>query len=69
MGRYEYSDIERKILEGSRIPFAVYQYVDERVVLIIISDGFCEHFGYNDRAKAHHHMDNDMYADMHPAYA
>lgn len=66
MGRYEYSDIERKILEGSRIPFAVYQYVDERVVSLIISDGFCDLFGYTDRAKAHHDMDNDMYADTHP---
>ena len=66
MGRYEYSDIERKILEGSRIPFAVYQYVDERVVSLILSDGFCDLFGYTDRAKAHHDMDNDMYAETHP---
>ena len=66
MSRYEYSDVERKILERSRIPFAVYQFVDRRVVSLIISDGFCDLFGYTDRAKAHYDMDNDMYADTHP---
>ena len=66
MGRYEYSELERKILERSRIPFAVYQYVDEKVVSLILSDGFCDLFGYTDRANAHHDMDNDMYAETHP---
>lgn len=66
MLRYEYPDVERKILERSRVPLAVYQYIDGRVVSLVLSDGFCDLFGYTDRAKAHHDMDNDMYADTHP---
>ena len=66
MGKYEYSPIERKALEGSRVPFAVYQFVDKRVVTLILSDGFCDLFGYEDRAKAYYDMDNDMYIDTHP---
>jgi len=48
------------------MPFAIYQFVDRRVATLILSDGFCELFGYTDRAKAYHDMDNDMYVDTHP---
>ena len=53
-------------MEASRMPFAVYQFVDRRVVTLILSDGFCDLFGYDDRAKAYYDMDNDMYKDAHP---
>ena len=66
MGRYEYSDTERRVLERSKIPFAIFQSLDRRVVSIVISDGFCELFGYADRAKAHQDMDSNMYEDTHP---
>lgn len=66
MGKYEYTDIERKTLERSRAPFAIYQFVDRKVVTLILTDGFCELFGYSDRAKAYYDMDNDMYVDTHP---
>ena len=66
MEKYCFSDVERSRLEASRIPIAVYQFVDHRVVTLILSDGFCELFGYMDRADAYYDMDHDMYREAHP---
>lgn len=54
------------VLEGLQQPFAVYQLVDKRVVTLALSDGFCDLFGYKDRALAYYEMDHDMYRYTHP---
>ena len=66
MEKYSFSEQERSILEGLQQAFAVYQFVDKRVVTLILSDGFCDMFGYTDRSKAYYDMDHDMYKDTHP---
>ena len=66
MERYQFSETERAVMERSHIPFAVYQFLEKRVVTLILSDGFCRQFGYSDRATAMHDMDTDMYKDAYP---
>ena len=66
MEKYEFSREERLALEGMRIPLAVYQYIDKRVVTVLISDGFLDTFGYKDRETAVYDMDYDMYFGVHP---
>ncbi len=66
MERYLFPQQERKIIEGLHLPVAVYQFVEKKVVTLILSDGFCKLFGYEDRAKAYYDMDHDMYKDAHP---
>ena len=66
MDRYQFTEQERGTLERLRQPLAVYQFIDKRVVSLILSDGFCELFGYTDRAQAHYDMDYNMYRDTHP---
>lgn len=66
MERYEFSEEQRAVLESARVPFAIYQFIDKRVVTVVLSDGFCELFGYDDRGQAYYDMDNDMYKDAHP---
>ncbi len=66
MGLYRFSDSEFSNMENSRIPFAIYQYVDKRVVTVVLSKGFCDLFGYDDRTQAYYDMDNDMYKAVHP---
>ncbi|MCR5268452.1 MAG: EAL domain-containing protein [Lachnospiraceae bacterium] len=66
MERYEYPAEEKAILERSLVPFAVYQFVDQRVVTLVLSVGFCKLFGYEDKSKAYFDMDNDMYRTTHP---
>ena len=66
MDKYTYSEAEQALLEGMSAPLAVYQFIDRRVVTLALSDGFCELFGYTDRAEAYHDMDYNMYRDTHP---
>ena len=66
MKQYQYAKQEKENLERMKVPFAVYQFVEKRVVTLILSDGFCELFGYDDRSRAYHDMDHNMYMDAHP---
>ena len=66
MERYQLPQQEQSALERLRQPFAIYQFVDKRVVTLMLSDGFCKLFGYDDRAQAYFDMDNNMYKDTHP---
>ena len=66
MNRYEFTAEQRALLEGLSQPLAIYQFLDKRVVTLILSDGFCDLFGYEDRAQAYFDMDNNMYVDTHP---
>ena len=66
MEKYRYEPNVMASMEASPIPFAVYQFVDRRVVTLVLSAGFCKLFGYEDRAQAYHDMDHDMYRDAHP---
>ena len=65
MKKYQYEPAQFAMMEQSCIPLAVYQYIDRRVVSIVISDGFCRLFGYS-REEVYDVMDHDMYRDAHP---
>lgn len=64
--RYGFPPQQKAMLESLSQPLAVYQFVDSRVVTLVLPDGFCELFGYPDRARAVYEMDNDMYKYDHP---
>ncbi len=66
MERYHYSSEKRYLLEKNPLPFAIYQFINKRAVTLILSDGFCELFGYSDRGKAYRDMDYDMYFSAYP---
>ncbi len=68
MKKYLYSDEEAKFLEKSQVPFAVYQFINKRVVTLILSRGFFDLFGFNwkDKEAIYYLLDNDMYRDAHP---
>ncbi|MCR5090437.1 MAG: EAL domain-containing protein [Oscillospiraceae bacterium] len=66
MEKYRFPKPLQTAYEKLSAPFAVYQYVDRRVVTLALSDGFCELFGYRDRKAAYLEMDRDMYRDTHP---
>ena len=66
--KYRYTDEELKLLENSPIPFAVYQFIDNRVVTIVLSEGFIDMLGYKgaDKKDLYDLMDNNMHRDTHP---
>ena len=49
-----------------QVPFAIYQFINNRVETLVLSDGFCELFEYEDKAQAYYDMDHDMYKATHP---
>lgn len=55
-------------MEHSSIPFAVYQFINKRVVTLALSEGFFEIFGYTGMSKqaVYDLMDRNMYRDTHP---
>lgn len=66
MEKYAFNTEQQSLMEKMQVPFAVYQFIDKRVVTIALSDGFCDLFGYKDRAQAYYDMDHDMYEGVHP---
>ena len=64
--KYRYDPGTLETLEHLSVPFAVYQFLDKRVVTLVLSDGFLRLFGYEDRAQAYYDMDHDMYKDAYP---
>ncbi len=65
MERYMYSKTEFDLMERAAMPFAIYQMIDMRVVPVVLSQGFLDVFGYEDRDEAYLLMENDMYRDTH----
>lgn len=66
MKKYQIPEQELAFLKGLQQPFAVYQYVDKRVVTLALSEGFCRFFGYEDYDRAVEDMDSNMYRNVHP---
>ena len=66
MEKYTFPKEQLSVLEDLRQPFAVYQFVNRRVVTLALSAGFLKLFGYEDRTQAYYDMDYDMYKDVHP---
>ncbi len=64
--RYYFDRRTQEILENLSIPFAIYQYIDKRVVTITLSRGFCDLFGIKTLKEAYYTMNNDMYRSTHP---
>ena len=42
--KFSFDPKTQEILEHLTIPFAIYQYIDKRVVTIALSQGFCDEF-------------------------
>jgi EAL domain-containing protein (putative c-di-GMP-specific phosphodiesterase class I) len=66
MKKYRFTEQMQTAYESMQVPFAIYQFINKRVVTLVLSDGFCELFGYEDKAQAYYDMDHDMYKDTHP---
>lgn len=66
MTRYQYSDVEKKLIESSLIPFGVFQRVGDQTVAIAITKGLCELFGFTDMQEAYGILDKDIHYGCHP---
>ncbi len=65
MEKYEFSSTERMTLETLNVPMVVYQYIDKRIVTLLVTNGMCNLMGMP-REEIINLFDNDMYRDAHP---
>ena len=66
MEKYTFTPEKQAMLESLPQPMAVYQFINNRIVTIALSDGFLELFGYTDRKQAYHDMNHDLFKYDHP---
>ncbi len=66
MERYQFDAKEQAIMEKSTIPFAIYQYLDNRVVTILLSGGYISLFGLEGQGDILRQMDENRYRNVHP---
>ena len=66
MERYQFNRDFQTLVEKLRQPFAMFRFTDGRLVPLVLSDGFCEMFGYADRAQACDDWTHDRYKYIHP---
>jgi len=66
MDKYQFDTQIKKEMEASCVPFAVYQFLHNRIIPVVLSAGFCDMFGFEDRAEAYRVMEYDTYRDTHP---
>ena len=66
MSRFQYNPEELNFLEKSLMPFAVYQFIDKKVVTLAVTRGFMDMFNIPNREIAIKVLDNDMYRSAHP---
>ncbi|SHI60008.1 sensor domain-containing protein [Pseudobutyrivibrio xylanivorans] len=65
MEKYQFGEIEKEALERLNIAMAIYQYIDKRVVTLLVTDGMCKLMGMK-REDVITYLDDDMYKDTHP---
>ena len=65
MEKYVFDEKAKALLESSCVPFAIYQFLDDRVVTHVVTDGFCDIMGV-DRATVYDSMENHLYDSDHP---
>ncbi|MCR5273408.1 MAG: EAL domain-containing protein [Lachnospiraceae bacterium] len=44
---YEFDEKTREIYEKQKIPFAIYQYADSKINILLVSDGLCSDLGFS----------------------
>lgn len=66
MEKYVFTEEQRALIEGRREPFAVCQFLEKSVATLVVSDGFCDLFGYENRTQAYSDMNQNMFKDVHP---
>ncbi len=65
MEKYVFDENTKQILESSCVPFAIFQFMEDRVVTHLITDGLCEIVGLS-REQAYDLMSNHIYDNDHP---
>ncbi|MCR5402447.1 MAG: EAL domain-containing protein [Butyrivibrio sp.] len=64
--KYSFEKHTQELYERLAVPLAIFQFVDKRIVPVVITDGLCQLYCYDDRDRAYYDIENDMYRFTHP---
>ncbi len=66
MKKHELPDSERLFFEQMPVPIAVFQFLEQGVDVLAVSDGFCRMCGFASREEAMASVGSDLYRGIHP---
>ena len=66
MEKYQFDSSTKSVLDKLRVPLGVYQFIDKRIVTVLLTDGFCDLFGFDNKDDAYYIMEHDMWRSTHP---
>lgn len=66
MEKYCFEEKVQTAYERLQHPLAIFQLVDDLVVPVVLSDGFCELFGFDNQEQAYDDINQDFLQNIHP---
>ena len=65
MEKFQFSPVQHMILERSPVPFGIYQYINQKIAMILVSDGFLDLFRVEREGLAER-MEENVHVFTHP---
>ncbi len=66
MEKFRYTEEEASLIKSAVIPIATYQFINNKVYTILLSQGFLDLFNLPDNESTYNLLNNDMYRYVHP---
>ncbi len=66
MDLFRFSDDIQSAYEQLPHALAIYQLIDNRIFARVLSDGYCETFGFESREQAYKALEKDVFYNIHP---
>ena len=67
MELYKFSEEIQTAYERLPHALAIYQFLDNQIFALVLSDGYCETFGFENQAQAYEALRKNVYHNIHPA--
>ena len=65
MEKYKYDSATIELLEKSDVPFAIFQMINKRLDIIVISKGFLDMFDFEEGKATYDLLEKDLFYDVH----
>lgn len=66
MNLYKFSDEIQNEFERLPHALAIYQFIDNQIIVRVLSDGYCETFGFDSRDQAYTALEKNPFHNIHP---
>lgn len=67
MDLFKFNDDIQAAYERLPHALAIYQFIDNQIIVRVLSDGYCETFGFENQSQAYDALRKNVYHNIHPA--